>query len=306
MIATLTLNPALDKLTEVNRLIPEKKMRCPDLKTEAGGGGINVSKAINELEGESIAVFPCGGTNGDILKEILNRQMIRNEPVQINENTRENFTVDEIDTNKQFRFVMKGPSLSEANLDSVKRKISELSDIEYLVCSGSMPADVPFSFIGEIAEIANSKKMKLIVDTSGEALKTALQKGVYMLKPNLTELGFLAGKEHLDSSEIEDTAEQIINSGKCDLLVVSLGPSGALLVTKNEKKKFSAPIVKKISTVGAGDSMVAGTVWMLQKGETLENAVQFGIACGTAATINKGTRLFKKEDAEKFYNWMRI
>ena len=106
MIATLTLNPALDKLTEIKRLIPEKKMRCPDLKTEAGGGGINVSKALNELGGESIAIFPAGGTNGNILIEILNKKKISNSSINILEETRENFTVDEIETNKQFRFVM--------------------------------------------------------------------------------------------------------------------------------------------------------------------------------------------------------
>jgi 6-phosphofructokinase 2 len=146
--------------------------------------------------------------------------------------------------------------------------------------------------------------MKLIVDTSGEPLKLVLERGVYLLKPNLTELCFLAGKDHLDSSEIEDAANDIVNTGKCEVLIVSMGPSGALLVTKNETRKFGAPVVKKISTVGAGDSMVAGTTWMLEKGEPLEKAVQFGIACGSAATINKGTRLFKKADAEKFYKWM--
>lgn len=304
MIATLTINPALDKSTDAERLIPEKKIRCTNLKTEAGGGGINVSKAIHELGGESIAIFPAGGVNGKVLLHLLDELNVTHQGIEVLGNTRENFAVEETSTNKQFRFVMPGDALLKSEADKILDHIKNLQNISYLICSGSLPANLPPAFVSEIAEIALSKKIKCIVDTSGAPLKAALNTGVYLLKPNLTELCFLAGKEHLDYDEIEETALEMVHNGSCELMIVSMGSSGAMLVSKEMIKTFAAPVVKKVSTVGAGDSMVAGITWMLQKKETIENAVRFGIACGSAATINKGSRLFRKEDAMRFYERM--
>ena len=121
----------------------------------------------------------------------------------------------------------------------------------------------------------------------------------------MSELNFLAGTKYLEANEIEEAANRIISSGHCEVIVVSMGPSGAMLVTKSLRKRFPAPLVKKQSTVGAGDSMLAGIVWMLEQNKSLEDAVRFGIACGTAATVNKGPQLFKKEDAFRFYEWMK-
>jgi 6-phosphofructokinase 2 len=304
MIVTLTLNPAVDKSTEIDNLIPEKKMRCAPMQVDAGGGGINVSKAIQELGGASIAVFPCGGINGQVLTALVSNESVTAKAIEIKEETRENFVVNELKTNKQFRFVMPGPSLSGEELNKIKEAISAIDDASFLVCSGSLPPNVSADFIGDIADMAKQKDLRFIVDTSGEPLKAALEKGVYLLKPNLSELCSLVGKDYLDTSEIEDAATQVVNSGKCEVMVVSMGPSGAMLVTKEEIKHFRAPAVKKQTTVGAGDSMVAGIVWMVDQGKPLVDAVRFGIACGSAATINKGTQLFKKEDAFRFYDWM--
>jgi 6-phosphofructokinase 2 len=306
MIVTLTLNPAIDKSTEIDRLVPEKKMRCPFLTIEAGGGGINVSKAIKELGGESIAIFPYGGLNGEVLLQLLSEKSISTKGVKINENTRENFVVNENSTNRQYRFVMPGLTISKEDLLRIKEVILSIKDATYLVFSGSLPAGLPENLIMErVAEFAREKGMKLIVDTSGEPLKVALDKGVHLLKPNLSELSSLAGKESLELSEIDHAAELVMSSGKCEVVVVSMGPAGAMLFTKKTKRKFTAPVVKKLTTVGAGDSMVAGITWMLDQNKSIEEAVQFGIACGTAATINKGTQLFKKEDAFRLYEWMK-
>jgi 6-phosphofructokinase 2 len=304
MIVTLTLNPAVDKSTETESLVPEKKMRCAAMQVDAGGGGINVSKAIQELGGESIAVFPCGGTNGKVLTALVSNERVRAQAIEIKEETRESFVVNELQTNKQFRFVMPGPCLSDEELIKIKDAVTALDKASFLVCSGSLPPNVPPDFLGELADIARHRGIRFVVDTSGAPLKAAMEKGVYLLKPNLSELCSLVGKPHLDMLEIEDAAMQIIKTEQCEVLVVSMGPSGAMLVTKNEIKQFRAPTVKKQTTVGAGDSMVAGIVWMLDHGKPLADAVRFGIACGSAATINKGTQLFKREDALRFNEWM--
>jgi 6-phosphofructokinase 2 len=306
MIVTVTLNPAIDKSTEVDRLVPEKKMRCPSLTIEAGGGGINVSKAIKELGGESVAIFPYGGLNGEVLLQLLSQKSIPTKGIKVDEDTRENFVVNETSTNRQYRFVMPGLTIDREDLLKIKDQILSINDATFLVFSGSMPVGLPESLIMErIAEFAIEKGMKLIVDTSGEPLKIALDKGVHLLKPNLAELCALVGKESLELSEIDKAAEQVMSSGKCEAIVVSMGPAGAMLFTNKTKRKFTAPVVKKLTTVGAGDSMVAGMTWMLEQKKSIEEAVQFGIACGTAATINKGTQLFKKEDAFRLYEWMK-
>lgn len=305
MIVTLTLNPAVDKSTEIERLVPEKKMRCGEMLVHAGGGGINVSKAIQELGGRSIAVFPYGGLNGQVLLQLVKEEQVDAHAIEVAANTRENFVATETSTNKQFRFVMPGQALSADEVNQLKKTIEQLPHVSYLVCSGSLPPGVPDDFLAQLADLAHAKNIRLILDTSGAPLQAALQKGVYLAKPNLSELCSLVGKEYLDVSEIEGAARDVIDRGGCEVLVVSMGPTGAMLVTKNEIKEFRAPTVKKQTTVGAGDSMVAGIVWMLEGGKEIADAVQFGIACGTAATINKGTQLFLKEDAFRFYQWMQ-
>jgi len=304
MITTLTLNPAIDKSIEIEQLIPEKKMRCSEMVFEAGGGGINVSKAIAELGGESTAIFPCGGVNGQLLRKLLSHNSIFLKPVEINNETRENLVVTELSTNKQFRFVTPGPWLNEGELNQIRETLMALKSGSYLVVSGSLPPNVPDTFLSEIADMAIAAKVKLIVDTSGKPLLNALMKGVYLIKPNLSELCFLVGKNYLELNEVDHAVYEILKRGFCEVIVVSMGPAGALLATKNLRKRFPAPVVKKQSTVGAGDCSIAGIVYMLEQNKSLEEAVQFGIACGTAATMNKGTQLFKKEDAFKFYDWL--
>lgn len=305
MIVTLTLNPAIDKSTEVERLIPEKKMRCPEMLVEAGGGGINVSKAINELGGNSLALFTSGGNNGMLLEGLLKGKDISIKPISIAGNTRENIVITELATNKQYRFVMPGPTINALELNTIKNVIAGLKNVSFLVCSGSLPPGAPDDFLGQVADIAKASAIKFVVDTSGQPLKDALQKGVYLLKPNLSELCFLVGKDYLEVSEIDEAAQKVLETGLCEVLIISMGPGGAKVVTRSEIIHIAAPVVKKQSTVGAGDSMVAGTIWMLDQGKNLKEAVQFGIACGTAATINKGTRLFKKDDALRFYQWIK-
>lgn len=305
MIVTLTLNPAVDKSTEIDRMVPEKKMRCAPIRIDAGGGGINISKAIQELGGASLAVFPFGGLNGQVLLDLVRSESVTAKPIEVSGETRESFTVTELSTNKQFRYVMPGAALQEGEVEKIRQFLHELEGITYLVCSGSLPGGMTDDFLTEIADIAHKKGFRFIVDTSGAPLKAALQKGIFLAKPNMSELCSLVGKDYLDVSEIDEAAKEVIGSGRCEVLVVSMGATGAMLVTKDTVREFRAPSVRKQTTVGAGDSMVGGMVWMLDQGKPLEEAVRFGIACGTAATINKGTQLFKLDDALRFYEWMK-
>lgn len=304
-IYTLTLSPALDKSTSVENVVPEHKLRCAEAKFEPGGGGINVSRAIKKVGGDSVAVYTKGGPTGDLLQKLLNLEHINQVPVECKNWTRENFVVVETSSNQQFRFGMPGPPLLEEEWKQCLEILASPSrKIDYIVASGSMPEGIPTDFYARLSVIAKQKNAKLILDSSGDSLKAALKEGIYLLKPNTKELGELVGYELNNIKEQEEAAKQIIKTGKIEILVVSMGPSGAMIVSEEGIFHVSAPSVKKRSTVGAGDSMVAGLVLSLSQGKSTLDALRYGIACGTAATMNTGTELCRKEDVEELYDWM--
>jgi 1-phosphofructokinase family hexose kinase len=303
-IVTITVNSALDKSTHFKGLVPEQKIRCEEPRFDAGGGGINVSKAISRLGGTSMAVFTSGGPTGKMLEELVAKEGIVYEAVAVESWTRESFVAVDDNTNSQYRFGFTGGKISEEESDRMLETIAALKP-KFLVASGSLNEGLSDDFYRKIAEIAKKSNAKLIVDTSGEALKKALEVGVYMIKPNVGELAKLIGVERLELEEVNEAAKQIIAKGGAEIVVVSLGPQGAVLVTKDVYEFVPAPNVAKKSTVGAGDSMVGGMVWALSQNKSLKEVIRWGVACGSAATMNEGTQLFKFEDAKRLFEWLK-
>lgn len=300
-IITITFNPAIDKSTSVAALIPEKKLKCTEPVYEPGGGGINVARAIKKLGGEATAVYLAGGYTGKAFSELLIKESVQSIVIETAESTRENLVVAETASNQQYRFGMPGPHIQEHEWKDCLTAIEKINDVEYIVASGSLPKGVPTDIFARIAIIAKRKNAKLIVDTSGEALKQAVNEGVYLIKPNLGELSSLVGKEELNIELVDDVARTIIEKGNCEVVVVSMGSAGAMLVTKEMAQQIIPPAVIRRSTVGAGDSMVAGMVLSLSNNKSLIETVQYGVACGTAATMNPGTELCRWHDAEHLY-----
>ena len=304
-IVTVTLNPCIDKSTSVGAMAPEKKLRCEAPKFEPGGGGINVARAIKKIGGEALGLYTSGGHSGIFLDQLLQAAGVPTKIIKTQNYTRENLIVLETSTNNQYRFGMPGPALSEGEWKQCLQMIEEEMDVDFIVASGSLPPGVPTNIYAQIAAIAKKKSAKLIVDTSGKALQDAVDEGIYLLKPNLAELSSLAGREEIHAELVDDVAREIIAKGGCEVVVVSLGAAGAMLVSKNEIIQATPPAVKKRSTVGAGDSMVAGIVWSLSRGWDLKDALRYGVATGTAATMNSGTELSRLEDVECLFPLVR-
>ncbi|MES2774322.1 MAG: 1-phosphofructokinase family hexose kinase [Bacteroidota bacterium] len=304
MIVTITLNPCIDKSTSVPEIKPEAKLRNTEVINEPGGGGINVSKALAKLGIDSSALFPSGGHNGDMLKNLLKAEKIPFHSIDSKVETRENWIVGEANTGKQFRFTFPGREVEEG---AIKEMLEELQSFapSFVVASGSMPPGLPDNFYGLVVKYACAAGAKCIVDTSGEALKGLKGKGAYLIKPNISELCKLLGIEKLDLLEVDDAAQQLIQNGYAELVAVSMGGDGAWLVSADEKHFTPAPKVEVKTTVGAGDSMVAGITYMLYKNEPLQNAIRFGVCCGSGATMNAGTELFKVEDVWRLYHAMQ-
>ncbi|MBT9391825.1 1-phosphofructokinase family hexose kinase [Hymenobacter sp. NST-14] len=304
-IVTLTLNPTVDKSTTADQILPDHKLRCTKPKFEPGGGGINVSRALRRLGTDSVAVFPVGGPSGVLLRQLLSAEEIEQRPIETEGWTRENFIVVDSSSGQQYRFGMPGAELQPEEQQRVLRALEELPrHPEFLVISGSLPPGVAPEFLVEVVRAAKAQGVRVIADTSGPALRALLQEGVYLTKPNVGELSKMTGVEELDNEAVADAARQLVASGQSEVVVVSMGPQGACVVSAAGTDYIPAPSVKKRSTVGAGDSMVAGLVHGLATGRSLRETARLGVACGSAATMNPGTELFKKADVDKLYQWL--
>ena len=304
-VLTVTLNPAIDKSFTVDRLEPDHKLRCPNPQVDAGGGGINVARGILRLGGDVNAFMVTGGHNGAHLREMLAHEGIPSSGVEVRGETRESIMVIDSSVNRQYRIIAQGPNIESDEAEEILRSIASIDPFPtHIVASGSLPAGLPEDFYARMAALVKGKGSRFILDTGGAPMQHAVSEGVFMVKPNLRELSLLSGKEELELDEVDDAALELIGKGRCEIVVVSLGASGAMYVTREGHRHFPAPQVKRKSTVGAGDSMVAGMVWALQKGLGPDEMVRYGIACGTAATLQPGTQLFKVKDVERLHRWL--
>ena len=304
-IVTLTMNPTVDLSAGVDQVLAEHKLRCRDPRYEPGGGGINVSRVIRRLGGESLAFYTQGGYFGQMLQDLLNQEGLNAHPVPITMSTRENIIISEENSGRQFRFGMPGPRLAK---EEWRNCLDNLTDLrpppDFIVASGSLPPGVPDDFYAEVARLSRELKAHLILDTSGEPLKLAATEGVFLLKPNMRELGILAGREIENEADLIGVAQDLIGSARCRVVVVSLGAAGAVLVSPSRVDRVRAPTVPIKSKVGAGDSMVAGIVLSLACQRPLKEAVRFGVAAGAAAVMTPGTQLCHREDVERLYAGM--
>jgi 6-phosphofructokinase 2 len=305
-VLTITLNPALDKNYAVEHLVADHKLRCPDPRVDAGGGGINVSRGIKRLGGNSTAITLTGGRNGELFRELLSREDISLINIPLEGETRESIVISETSTRQQYRIVLDGPVVTSEIAEEILNTIASMQPFPaVIVASGSLPEGVNEDFYSRIGKIARQNGSRYIVDSSGQPFLNAVETGVYLVKPNLKELSSLAKVDSLALEDVDEAAMELIKKGKCEVVMVSLGASGAMLVTAKGYRHIVAPVVEKKSTVGAGDSMVAGMVWSMQEGKSLDEMAMMGVACGTAATMNEGTQLFRKEEVERLYRWIK-
>ncbi|WP_394758481.1 1-phosphofructokinase family hexose kinase [Flavobacterium sp.] len=304
-IITITFNPSIDKSASISAMQPDIKMHCSAANIEPGGGGINVARVISRLGGDVKAIFPSGGYTGMFFNHLLENEKVPFVSIQSKNETRENFVILDESTNKQFRFGMPSNEIFENEWKDCLKTIENSKDVDYIIASGSLPPGIPLDIYAELSKIAKLNNAKFIADTSGEALKNAVNEGVYLLKPNLEELGILLEIEDLKIENIEVAAKELIQKESCEVIVISLGANGAMLVTKDETITIKPPKVKVKSTVGAGDSMVAGIVFGLSNNLSLQECLQYGIACGTATTMNLGSALCEKKDVEKLLKLLK-
>ncbi|MDQ3192895.1 MAG: 1-phosphofructokinase family hexose kinase [Bacteroidota bacterium] len=302
MIVTLTVNPALDIYTTIDHLESNKKLRCEQPQMHPGGGGVNVSRVIQRLGGESIAIYTRGGYTGKIYSELLEKENVKQDPLDVKGDLRQNFAVKESSSGELFRFGTPGAILTESEYEKILDNIETLNKVEYLVASGSLPPNAPEDFYVQVAKKARKNNEKFILDTSGKALSAILKVGAYLIKPNVEELEDLMGEKADNEKKQRELLQKVLENYDVEIIVLSLGSNGALLATKNRVEHYPAPSVESKSSIGAGDSMVGGIVYSLSKGSSLSEAVLYGLACGSATLKTPGTQLLNKKDADQLYD----
>jgi 6-phosphofructokinase 2 len=304
-VVTVTMNPALDISTSAPAVRATDKVRCAAPRRDPGGGGLNVARVLHSLGEDATAVFPSGGHCGRAIADLLSGEQVRFSPQPISGSTRESFTVDDVSTGHQYRFVLPGPRLTDAEVNSTLARVREFATgSRFVVVSGSLPPGVGADFCQRLADVLTETEALLVVDTSGGALR-ALRRGVYLVKPSIRELREWVDRPLETRAEQAVAARNIVEQGVSEVVVVSLGADGALVVTADICEYVPSVDVPMISGVGAGDSMVAGIVYSLLRRRSLVESVQLGVAAGAAMLQTPGTAPCKPADVEMYYGRIR-
>ncbi|EOC0278161.1 6-phosphofructokinase II, partial [Cronobacter sakazakii] len=220
-IYTLTLAPSLDSATITPQIYPEGKLRCSAPVFEPGGGGINVARAIVHLGGSATALFPAGGATGEHLVSLLNDEKVAVETVSARDWTRQNLHVHVESSGEQYRFVMPGATITDDEFRQLEEKVLASESGAILVISGSLPPGVSVEKLQQLIKAARAQGIRLIVDSSGDALAAALEVGdIELVKPNQKELAALVKRDLTAPDDVRKAAEELVQKGKARRVVV--------------------------------------------------------------------------------------
>ncbi len=304
-VLTLTMNPSLDKSTETDRVDPGRKLRCGRIEREPGGGGINVSRVLRRLGRPTTAAFVRGGAKGEELQRRLSEEGVDQHPIPIGSSIRESLMVVESASGQQYRFAFPGPPLEASDVKHCLEAMRQLAPSHpVIVLSGSLPPGVPTAFYRELSERLSEDGARVIVDSSGEALRHATGAAVHLIKPNLGEFEALIGRSLPDDEAIETAARAMVRETPVSHIVVSLGAGGVALASEDGFERIASPTVPIRSRVGAGDSAVGGIAYGLVRGMEVPDAVRIGVAAGAATVMSPGTNLCRRDDVFRLYRGM--
>ena len=305
MIYTVTLNPALDRAVVVERLLADDTTRVLSETHYAAGKGIDVSRVIRKLGGQSIALGLVGGYDGLQLEGLLINAGVMTSFTRISGETRTNIVLKEKATGHQFVISAAGPEINPAEVGQFYQHVLEIQSMDYLVMSGSLPRGVTPNLYGQLVLAGKKRGAFIFLDTDGQALRESIEYQPTGIKPNRFELSRLIGRELESESEIINACEEIHEKG-IPYVLVSRGKEGLMLSTKEEKIKAVVPPVEVESTVGAGDSAVAGFILAHSQGKNLVECVRLSCAAGTATAKTPGTELCHRTGVEKILPLVEI
>jgi 1-phosphofructokinase family hexose kinase len=305
-ILTVTVNPALDRIVTVDRLVFEDRAYIESTTEAAGGRGINAARVLTSFGAHVTAITTSGKDIGRRFEEHLEHDSFAKEIVKIRNSIRINLTISDRQ-GLSIKLNELGPKISPPELNRlIKATEKHLPDASWLMLCGSLPPDVPPHFYTEIIKLAAKHEVETLLDTDGDALLHAMEAGPTIVKPNQSEAERLLNTALITRSQLVEAVQRIKALGPKSV-VISLGSRGAIAATSSEGVlEVTPPVVDALCPIGAGDAMSAALVWALQQGESFSEALRWGVAAGTASSKLPGITLANLEQSREIYQQTRI
>ncbi|KQL42044.1 1-phosphofructokinase [Bacillus sp. FJAT-25509] len=300
MIYTVTLNPSIDYIVEVDDIGLGKINRMKRENKFPGGKGINVSRVLKRLDVESIALGFVGGFTGDFIKNVLGNERVSSDFVQVEGDSRINIKLKsqlETEINGQ------GPAISEEKLDQFFYKLKQIKKGDYVVLAGNIPNTLPSDLYEQLTLWGQENGIHIIVDASGKVLLDVVKHRPFFIKPNHHELGDLFDVKITSIEQAIPYGKKLVEMGAQNV-GISFAGDGAILITENSVYVSNVPKGEVINSVGAGDSLVAGFIGTYVKTNNIETAFKVGVASGSATAFSED--LTKREKIEELLNQVKI
>jgi len=303
-ILTVTLNPALDVTTTIPAVVPNKKLRCAVPRYDVGGGGVNVSRAIRELGGESRMFVALGGASGGHYRRLLAETGIDSEVWELAGETRFSLTVMEDQSGNQFRFVLPGPEQPPEGGPALLAALADAMQdgVRFVVASGRVLDGLPVDLYAQLAVAARRLGVKMILDTSGESLRAGIAGRPFLVKMDHFEAQELLGKAIDPDLAARTVIDDILGRDLAEAVIVTVGDNGAYIATSEKRVHIRPPHVEVVSAVGAGDSFTAALTLGLSKGWPLEVASRLGVAAAASSVTRNATELCQSAQTERFFD----
>ncbi|MBC8066597.1 MAG: 1-phosphofructokinase family hexose kinase [Chlorobia bacterium] len=309
MVLTVTLNPSVDRAVFIQQLKVGDTNRVVRTETDAGGKGVNLSRVLRELGGETVATGFLGGGAGAYICKVLDLQSVPHCFVEVAGNTRTNFSVEDEAQNPPTTFNERGPEVTDEDIHRLFDRVREyLPRITWLAMGGSLPPGASADIFRKLVELAHEHGIKALVDADGEAMKLAMLARPDFIKPNEKEASRLLDRELSGRNDSIEAAQELYRQlgGDGKVAVVSRGAGGAVLACGEGEFDGMTPNVEMRSTIGCGDSMLGGMLWAMGTGMSLEEAFRWGLASGAATAATDGTEIARRPVVEKLVPLARI
>jgi 1-phosphofructokinase family hexose kinase len=305
LILTLTINPAIDRIVNVDKLVFEDRAYILDQAEAAGGRGINASQVIHSFGGKTHALLTCGGPAGKRMLKSLGAMGFPYDVVPVASESRINFTISD----KQGLTVKLnevGSSLDPEEVHAVRKLVeSRIRTARWLMICGSIQPGVPARFYSELIQLAAGRGVKVLLDTDGDALQYGLDAHPTVISPNQHEAERLLGRALITRAQFLEAVERMKAMGS-ESVILSLGSRGAIGSSSEGIFEVIPPRVDTLSPIGAGDALAAAFVWSMDKGKTFAESLKWGVAAGTAMASLPGTKFPTLQQTRAIYKQVEV
>jgi 1-phosphofructokinase family hexose kinase len=301
MIVTVTLNPCLDRTLTVSHLAFGEVIRAAETRLDWGGKGFNVSRALQALGEESLALGLVGGAAGELVARGLARLGIAADLVQIAGETRTNTAITEAGGGRYVKVNEPGPAVRPEEFAAVlDRARARLRPGDLWVLSGSLPPGLPAGIYAQLVELVQAGGARALLDTSGEPLRLGCAARPYLVKPNAAEAAEVTGRPVRSAADALTAARSLLGQG-IEIVALSRGAEGLLLASERQGVHARPPRIPARTPVGAGDALLAGLAWALARGLPPAEMARCGVATGTAAAMREGVGAGTRAEVEALY-----